>query len=126
MKRRLAAGFSFVLVLLLFAVPAFAAEVTFYYGKSVGLAEIAAVVKEGKKHKTALWLDAGDLIHGMPRINITKGEAMVPILNEAGMDVTVPGNHDFNYGFAQLHKISKEFKRLSKTKNASKKVMQYF
>jgi 2',3'-cyclic-nucleotide 2'-phosphodiesterase (5'-nucleotidase family) len=52
-----------VLVLLLFAVPAFAAEVTFYhtndiharveagddYGKSVGLAEIAAVVKEGKK-----------------------------------------------------------------------------
>ena len=124
MKRRLAAGFSFVLVLLLFAVPAFAAEVTFYhtndiharveagddYGKSVGLAEIAAVVKEGKKHKTALWLDAGDLIHGMPRINITKGEAMVPILNEAGMDVTVPGNHDFNYGFAQLHKISKEFK----------------
>ena len=43
-------------------------------------------------------------------INVTKGESMAPLLNEAGLDAMAPGNHDFNYGFEQLLKVSKEMK----------------
>ena len=81
------------------------------WGKAIGLAEIAAAVKEARRgHPATLWLDAGDTIHGMPMINVTKGESMAPLLNEAGLDAMAPGNHDFNYGFEQLLKVSKEMK----------------
>ncbi len=79
------------------------------WGRSIGLAEIAAVVKAVRaEHPATLWLDAGDTVHGMPMINVTKGESIVPLLNEAGIDAMVPGNHDFNYGFDNLLKLSKE------------------
>ena len=80
-------------------------------GKSIGLAEMAAAVKTVKKqNKLTFWFDAGDTLHGMPRINISKGENMIPLLNAAGIDAFTPGNHDFNYGSDQLQIISKKFK----------------
>ncbi|MBR4905100.1 MAG: bifunctional metallophosphatase/5'-nucleotidase [Selenomonadaceae bacterium] len=78
-------------------------------GKSIGLAEMAAAVKEVKsKNPATLWFDAGDTFHGMPMITISKGENMVLLLNEAGLDAMTAGNHDFNYGSAQLEKLNKE------------------
>ena len=80
-------------------------------GKSIGLAEMAAAVKTVKKqNKITLFLDAGDTFHGMPLINISKGENMIPLLNAAGYDAMAPGNHDFNYGTDQLENISKKLK----------------
>lgn len=81
-------------------------------GKSIGLAEIAAAFKAAKAENpaTTFWFDAGDTFHGMPRINISKGENMVPLLNETGVNLMVPGNHDFNYGLAQLKRLSKKIK----------------
>lgn len=80
-------------------------------GKSIGLAEIAAAVKTVKKqNKLTYWFDAGDTLHGMPRINISNGENMIPLLNAAGIDAMAPGNHDFNYGSDQLLKLAKKFK----------------
>lgn len=77
-------------------------------GKSIGLAELAAAVKSFKaKNPATLWLDAGDTFHGMPIITISKGENMIPLLNEAGYDAMTAGNHDFNYGSAQLEKLDK-------------------
>ena len=79
--------------------------------KSIGLAYISAYVKNMKeKDKNTLWLDAGDTLHGMPRINISKGENMVLLLNEAGLDAMCPGNHDFNYGPERLVELSKKCK----------------
>ncbi len=79
--------------------------------KSIGLAEMAAAVKAVKKqNKLTYWFDAGDTLHGMPRINISKGENMIPLLNAAGIDLFVPGNHDFNYGSDQLLFLAKKFK----------------
>ena len=78
-------------------------------GSSIGLAEIAAAVKSVRaKNPATLWLDAGDTLHGMPRINVSKGENIIPLLNQSGMNVLVPGNHDFNYGFRQLVNLSKK------------------
>ena len=80
-------------------------------GKSIGLAEIAAAVKTVKKqNKITLFLDAGDTFHGMPLINISKGENMIPLLNAAGYDAMAPGNQDFNYGTDQLENIAKKLK----------------
>lgn len=80
-------------------------------GNSIGLAELAAAVKAVKAQNPAtLWLDAGDTFHGMPIITISKGESLVPLLNAAGVDAMTAGNHDFNYGSAQLERLAKQLK----------------
>lgn len=80
-------------------------------GKSIGLAEMAAAVKVSKaKNPATLFLDAGDTFHGMPMINVSKGENMVPLLNAAGYDAITAGNHDFNYGSAHLERLAKKLK----------------
>ena len=80
-------------------------------GKSIGLAEMSAAVKAVKsKNPATLWLDAGDTFHGMPMITISRGENLVPLLNIAGLDAMTAGNHDFNYGSAQLEKLAKKLK----------------
>lgn len=80
-------------------------------GKSIGLAEMAATVKATKKkNPDTLWFDASDTFHGMPRINISKGENLVSLLNLAGVDLFVPGNHDFNYGSDRLEWLAKKLK----------------
>ena len=80
-------------------------------GQSIGLAEISAAVKATKlKNVNTLWLDAGDTLHGMPRINISRGQNMVDLLNESALDAMSPGNHDYNYGGEQLQKLAKQMK----------------
>ena len=80
-------------------------------GHIIGLAEMTAAVKTVKaKNPATLWLDAGDTFHGMPIITISKGENLVPLLNSAGLDAMTAGNHDFNYGSAQLEKLAKQLK----------------
>ena len=79
--------------------------------ETIGLPEMTAAVKKIKReNKNALWLDAGDTFHGMPRINVSKGENMVLLLNKAGVNAMAPGNHDFNYGTDQLLRLSKATK----------------
>ena len=76
---------------------------------SIGLSELAAAVKKVKsKNPATLWFDAGDTFHGMPIITISRGENLVPLLNEAGLDAMTAGNHDFNYGSDQLEKLAKK------------------
>ena len=80
-------------------------------GQSIGLAALAAAVKTVKaKNPATLWFDAGDTFHGMPIITISRGESMVPLMNAAGYDAMTAGNHDFNYGSAQLERLAKQLK----------------
>ena len=80
-------------------------------GQSIGLAEITAAVRATKaKNSATFWFDAGDTLHGMPMITISNGENLIPLLNEAGIDAMTAGNHDFNYGSAQLEKLAKQLK----------------
>ena len=79
--------------------------------KSIGLAEMAAAVKTVKKqNKLTYWFDAGDTFYGLPKINISNGENMIPLLNAAEIDAMAPGNHDFNYGPDQLLFLAKKLK----------------
>ena len=80
-------------------------------GKSMGLAEMVAAIKTLKnQNKNSLWLDAGDTFHGMPTINVSKGENMLNLLNIAGLDAMTIGNHDFNYGVEPLLNLAKKAK----------------
>ena len=43
-------------------------------------------------------VDDGDSIQGEPIGTMTKGEAIVDLMNEIGYSVAIPGNHEFDYG----------------------------
>ena len=43
-------------------------------------------------------VDAGDAIQGAPVGTLSEGDYLIDIMNEAGYDVAVPGNHEFDYG----------------------------
>lgn len=69
----------------------------------IGFAKISTIIQETKaKNPNTLVLDAGDTLHGMPIVNISKGENAIRILEAAGYDFMSPGNHDFNYGQERL------------------------
>lgn len=112
------------LLMILFVPTAFAEEIIIFHTNdmhsriikgddknTIGLAEIAGYVKFIKnQNKNTLWFDAGDTMHGMPRINISDGENMTGLLNQAGVNIFVPGNHDFTYGSARLEQLTRKLK----------------
>lgn len=55
----------------------------------------AELIAQGKNVVT---VDAGDAIQGEVIGSMTKGEAIVDIMNAVGYDYAVPGNHEFDYG----------------------------
>ncbi len=72
-------------------------------GKEIGLGRLKAKVDELKaEDPNLLLLNAGDTFHGNVDVNLTLGKVMVEMMNKVGFDVMVPGNHDFNYGYARL------------------------
>ncbi len=69
----------------------------------IGFAKIATLIREAKEtNPNTLVLDAGDTLHGMPIVNISKGENAIKMLQAAGYDYMTIGNHDFNYGKERL------------------------
>jgi len=66
---------------------------------SGGLAKVATMVKRIRNdNPNSLLLNVGDTTHGTAEANFTLGEALMPGVNELGIDVMVPGNWDFGYG----------------------------
>ncbi len=47
---------------------------------------------------TTLLVDDGDAIQGDVIGTLTKGEAIITIMNDLRYDVAIPGNHEFDYG----------------------------
>lgn len=47
-------------------------------------------------------VDCGDAIQGGPIGAMTKGEAIVEVMNAVGYDIATFGNHEFDYGMDQL------------------------
>ena len=52
--------------------------------------------------KNVLVVDAGDFSQGTAYVNISKGMAAVELMNAAGYDLVTLGNHEFDFGYAQL------------------------
>ncbi len=98
--------FSIVLSLF-FCFSAFAQEITILHTN-----DIHCGVDEGVELSGVSWLkqvykeaglpvvlvDAGDAVQGAPLGTLTRGAAIVRLMNAAEYDFAVPGNHEFDYG----------------------------
>ena len=75
---------------------------------SIGFAKIASKVEElrGISGLNVMVLDAGDTLHGLPIASVSKGDAVVEILNKIGYDAMTFGNHDFNYGAPRAKELA--------------------
>lgn len=73
------------------------------HGAVEGYAYIAAL-KAGYEAKGAevILVDVGDYSQGTTYVSTTKGADAVDMMNAVGYDVVSLGNHEFDYGFAQL------------------------
>ena len=63
-----------------------------------GYAGLYAAKENLEKDYNVLLVDDGDAIQGEPIGTMTKGEAIIDIMNVMGYDVVIPGNHEFDYG----------------------------
>lgn len=68
----------------------------------------AYVDNQKSKNGNTLFLDAGDTLHGQTVATLEKGVSIVKMANEMGYDAMTPGNHDFNYGYKHLLKLSEQ------------------
>ncbi len=60
------------------------------------------------KDNYVLLVDDGDAIQGEPVGTMTKGEAIVNIMNAVGYDIAIPGNHEFDYGMDNFLELTKK------------------
>lgn len=73
------------------------------HGAIDGYAYIAGVRDLLEKNGVNVILaDAGDYSQGTTYVSTTKGADAVTMMNAAGYDVATLGNHEFDYGYAQL------------------------
>lgn len=72
----------------------------------IGLAKISTFIKqEKKKNKNVLFLSGGDSFFGSLLSNSSRGEMMIKIFNEMGLDGSAIGNRDFYYGYGRLNEL---------------------
>ena len=73
------------------------------HGAVMGYAQVSFLKKDFEaKGAEVLLVDAGDFSQGSPYVSSSKGEAAVTMMNAAGYDIVTLGNHEFDYGYAQL------------------------
>jgi len=64
-----------------------------------GLAELMTLVRaERARHPDSITTFGGDLISPSVLSSVTKGKAMIDLMNAIGVDVAVLGNHEFDFG----------------------------
>jgi 2',3'-cyclic-nucleotide 2'-phosphodiesterase (5'-nucleotidase family) len=68
-----------------------------------GFAHIAAMVKNEKaRDANTLYFDAGDFFTGPNYCSLTKGEAVIDVMNQMSIDAACIGNHEFDYGWENM------------------------
>ncbi|MBQ7058848.1 MAG: 5'-nucleotidase C-terminal domain-containing protein [Firmicutes bacterium] len=71
-----------------------------------GLAEIKAQLE--KAGYEVILVDDGDAIQGETIGTLSKGEAIVDLMNVVGYQVAIPGNHEFDYGMDRFLELSQK------------------
>ncbi|MDX5418287.1 MAG: bifunctional metallophosphatase/5'-nucleotidase [Hymenobacteraceae bacterium] len=75
-----------------------------------GFAYLASAIKKVREEKGAenvLLLDGGDTFSDDQLGNLTKGEAMIRLMNTVKYDLMALGNHDFDYGLERTRELAK-------------------
>ena len=61
-----------------------------------------------KQGYTVLLVDDGDAIQGELMGTLSRGEAMIDLMNELHYDVAIPGNHEFSYGADRFMELTRK------------------
>ena len=74
------------------------------HGAIDGYAYIAALRDKilGYGASDVILVDAGDFSQGTTYVSVSKGESAVAMMNAAGYDIVTLGNHELDFGYAQL------------------------
>lgn len=81
------------------------------HGAIAGYANMAALAADYEKQGAQVIVaDAGDFSQGKVEVSSNKGLNAVRMMNAAGYDIATLGNHEFDYGYAQLVANLKEAK----------------
>ena len=73
------------------------------HGAITGYANMAALAADYEaKGANVIIADAGDYSQGTTYVSTSKGLEAVNMMNAAGYDISTLGNHEFDYGYAQL------------------------
>ncbi len=84
----------------------FTSDVHCGVNENVSFGGLMSLIKERKEQKrNVLLVDCGDNLQGGTLGSMTKGEAIVDLMNEMGYDVATLGNHDFDYGMERLREL---------------------
>ena len=87
-----------------------------------GYVEMAAIKKElQSQSKYVSLVSCGDFVQGGVIGSISKGEAIVKIMNNVGYDVVTLGNHEFDYTIPQLKSLVKDLNAKVVSSNFLKK-----
>ena len=79
------------------------------HGAIAGYANMAALAAEYESQGAKVIVaDAGDFSQGKVEVSSNKGLNAVKMMNAAGYDIATLGNHEFDYGYAQLKENLKE------------------
>ena len=71
-----------------------------------GYAGLAALRDAMAAQNHVVLVDNGDAIQGEPVGTMTKGEALIELMNAVGYDIATPGNHEFDYGMARFLELA--------------------
>ena len=75
----------------------------------MGYAGLAAYKKDmAAAGYDVLLVDDGDEIQGGALGSLTKGDAIIDIMNGVGYDIVIPGNHEFDYGCDNYFALTKK------------------
>ena len=78
---------------------------------NLGLATVAQMKKDALQETPYVALvDAGDAVQGAPIGKLSRGKAVVRMMNAAGYDFAIPGNHEFDYGVERFWQLDKQLK----------------
>jgi len=74
------------------------------HGRLENFAKIKHIVELEKQNNSVLLVSAGDIFSGNPVVDNypDKGYPIIDIMNQTGFDITVIGNHEYDYGEATL------------------------
>ena len=71
-----------------------------------GYAGLAALRDSLAEDNHVVLVDDGDSIQGAPIGTMTKGEALIDLMNAVGYDIATPGNHEFDYGMERFLELA--------------------
>ncbi len=73
-----------------------------------GYAGLYAVKESLSASNHVFLVDDGDAIQGEPIGTMTRGEAIIDIMNTVGYDIAIPGNHEFDYGMERFLELTEK------------------